>query len=570
MLQICPRKREEFLPTPPPPGSTFLPNRKAVSTGLNFIDVLCTRFEKTLPIVKENNKTHTITLVKGTIGYSMLDVIDKEIPKNHIRNPTELADTILSKNEEYNDCFLLHSTIGSQDMKDCIRIEGGNSTTILSRPDSIIIFVPAEPKPANGFSNEMLTNIPSLKDSCAKQKPQKGDTIPYWDKTHIYIRFTYVLITKAKSKDKIDPQISVQLLETLKTHAKMNSIKTVSMLREASELEDFQWQVVTQYFQDVFAYSEIQLRIYTRNELDVYAMTTRGDPEHALEDEIQQLSEEFHLKHRELETDFTKDAKSCQPPCDTQFKIFRPNEDKERLIEYYLQNQNKEAVQFIKEFDIRHSDLTDEELVLLIDLLKDARDVYSQHKFDVGKTRQKFNIKLEQGAILKRQRPSKNPLHLREKQENFLTQLKEADIIREMGDDDGMGSLFVNPIIRQPKHDYVKLILDARYLNSVTDLTNYSWLLEPIQTIMTLINGNVFSVCDLSCAFHQIPPNKPKQKLTSFIIGGKQYTFTRRISGLKRLHNFFSLMMTIHFQPPIKKKQAFTYIDDTLMQVKNK
>ena len=131
----------------------------------------------------ENNKNHTITLGKGTIGYSMLDVIDKEIPKYQIRKPTELAYTILSENEEYNDCFLLHATIPSQDLNDCIRIEGGNSTTILNRPDSIIIFVPADLKPAKGLSKEILTNIPSLKDSCAKQKPQKGDTIPYWDTT---------------------------------------------------------------------------------------------------------------------------------------------------------------------------------------------------------------------------------------------------------------------------------------------------------------------------------------------------------------------------------------------------
>ena len=67
-----------------PPGSTFLLNRKAVSTGLNFINILCTRFEKTLPIVMENNKNHTITRVKGTIGYSMLDVIVKENPKYQI------------------------------------------------------------------------------------------------------------------------------------------------------------------------------------------------------------------------------------------------------------------------------------------------------------------------------------------------------------------------------------------------------------------------------------------------------------------------------------------------------
>ena len=72
-----------------------------------------------------------------------------------------------------------------------------------------------------------------------------------------------------------------------------------------------------------------------------------------------------------------------------------------------------------------------------------------------------------------------------------------------MGDDDEMGSLFVNPIILMPKNDYVKLVIDARYLNSVTDLTNYSWPLEPVQMIMTRVNGKVFSVSDLSCAYHQ-------------------------------------------------------------------
>ena len=44
------------------------------------------------------------------------------------------------------------------------------------------------------------------------------------------------------------------------------------------------------------------------------------------------------------------------------------------------------------EFDFQYSDITDEEMILLIDMLVDARDVYSQHKFDVGKTPQKFNV----------------------------------------------------------------------------------------------------------------------------------------------------------------------------------
>ena len=167
---------------------------------------------------------------------------------------------------------------------------------------------------------------------------------------------------------------------------------------------------------------------------------------------------------------------------------------------------------------------------------------------------------------LKRQRASKVLLHLKDKLEKLLTQLKDAGIIREMGDVDEMGSLFVNPKILIPKVDYNKLVTDSRYLNSATDLTNYSWPLEPVQMIMTRVNRKFFSVSDLSCAYHQAPLSSETQKWTNFIIGGRQYTFTRGFYGLYGLPNFFIRLMTIHFDPLIRKKQAITYIDDSIMQ----
>ena len=203
-------------------------------------------------------------------------------------------------------------------------------------------------------------------------------------------------------------------------------------------------------------------------------------------------------------------------------------------------------------------------------MLADARDVYSQNKFDVGKTHQKFHVTLKPNVELKRQRPNKVPSDLNEKLEKLLTQLKDADINRDMGDDDEIGLLFVNLIILMPNNDYVKLVIDARYLNSVTDLTIYSRPLEPVQMTMTRINGNVFSVSNLSCAYHQVPLRPETQKLTSFIIGRKQYTYTRGFYGLCRLPNTFSRLMTKHFDPLITKKQASTYIDDTIRQSQNK
>ena len=143
---------------------------------------------------------------------------------------------------------------------------------------------------------------------------------------------------------------------------------------------------------------------------------------------------------------------------------------------------------------------------LLIDMLTDSKDVYSQHKFDIGKTRQKFYVKLKLNVALKRQRSSKVPLRLKEKLERPLTQLKDADIVRESGDDNELGSLFVNPIILMPKNDNVKLVIDTQFLNSLTDLTNYPCPLEPVKLIMTRLNGNFFSVSDLSKA---IEPRNP-------------------------------------------------------------
>ena len=67
-----------------------------------------------------------------------------------------------------------------------------------------------------------------------------------------------------------------------------------------------------------------------------------------------------------------------------------------------------------------------------------------------------------------------------------------------------------------------------------------------------------------------MPLSPETQKLTSFILGGRQYTYTPGFYGLCGLPNYFSQLMTIHFDPLIKKKQAITYIDDTIMQSQNK
>ena len=319
------------------------------------------------------------------------------------------------------------------------------------------------------------------------------------------------------------------------------------------------WQDVVKLLRDIFAYLDIQIVVSSLDEHALHAMSAEGDPEFYAQDEIDRYIEDFHLNKRELETDFTSDAKSCQPGCDEDIPFLRPKEQNEVLIEHYLQYQPKELIDYVKQFHFQYSDLTDNEVTLLIDMLIDSKDVYSLHKFDIGKTRQKFHVTLKPNVELKRERASKVALHLNDDFKKLLKQLMDADIIRELGDDDEMGSLFVNPKILMPKNDYVKLVLNARYLNSLTNLTNYSWPLELIQMIMRRVNGKFFSVSDLSCAYHQVPFSFETQKLTSFIIGGRQYIFNR---------GFYSLMWTTKLLQsfnddsfrPINKEKTGNYL----------
>ena len=113
-----------------PPESTFQPNRDAVCTGLIFVNIICTQPEPTLPILIENNKNHQIKLSKGRIGFSSLDVADKEEPQYQIRNPYELTNAIMTTDDKYNDCFLLHSTIPEQSPDDCLQIIHGTEDSI--------------------------------------------------------------------------------------------------------------------------------------------------------------------------------------------------------------------------------------------------------------------------------------------------------------------------------------------------------------------------------------------------------------------------------------------------------
>jgi hypothetical protein len=149
-----------------------------------------------------------------------------------------------------------------------------------------------------------------------------------------------------------------------------------------------------------------------------------------------------------------------------------------------------------------------------------------------------------------------------------LKDLTENGIIEEMGNDpdkNEMGTAFINPIIIIPKGNIIKLVIDARYLNSITDLSLYSWPLEALEVQLNRIHGEYFSVTDMSCAYHQVPLDEETQQLVSFVIGDCQLKFVRGFYGLSGLPNYFSRIMTMQFKSLIQRKDALAYLDDLLL-----
>ena len=210
-----------------PPGSTFQPNQTAVATGLSFINTFCTRSERNLPELMENNKNHQITLLKGWIGFSSLDVVDRYEPKYQIRSPYESTNAIISTDEEYNDCFLLHSTVSAQSSDEFLQIVYGTEDSILQQPNSIGHCISADARMSKGFADFVSLRNSGLRSTCQEARLFMGQVYHFWDSTGK--RYIYNLVTKERFCDKPNPPTLSKTLEAMKIHASTNGVSTIAV-----------------------------------------------------------------------------------------------------------------------------------------------------------------------------------------------------------------------------------------------------------------------------------------------------------------------------------------------------
>ena len=250
-----------------PPGTTFLPHRHSVKSGLDFVNVLCTQSENCLPFLMENSRNYQITLNKGVNGYSSLDISDRDRPKYQIKDCIQKVSSILSENDQWNECFLLHSTVPCKPhLQDEIQILNRNDETIFQANTAIAHCISADAKMSKGFAEAICSRVHGLREYCRKTKPIVGSIIPFWDpESNIFI---YNLVTKSKLYEKPTVDNLRISLKNMRGHALLNNITTISMPKIGCGLSKLQWTDVFKLLQDTFTYSGIQIQIITKRETD--------------------------------------------------------------------------------------------------------------------------------------------------------------------------------------------------------------------------------------------------------------------------------------------------------------
>ena len=75
--------------------------------------------------------------------------------------------------------------------------------------------------------------------------------------------------------------------------------------------------------------------------------------------------------------------------------------------------------------------------------------------------------------------------------------------------------------------EFIKNVLDARYLNSLIDESKCNWPIELIQAILTELHRHYFTTAGKNSAYNQIPLDEKSRRVTKFVIGNQQYELNK-------------------------------------------
>ena len=103
----------------------------------------------------------------------------------------------------------------------------------------------------------------------------------------------------------------------------------------------------------------------------------------------------------------------------------------------------------------------------------------------------------------------------------LLVELEKYNIIKQIGSTPDekytIGTTFLSPLLFIPKGDAIKVVSDARHLNSNTDQELESWPIEPLAPQLARADKKYKSIIDSMYAYAHTPLDEETIKLRIFI-----------------------------------------------------
>ena len=112
-----------------------------------------------------------------------------------------MVNSILTENEQYNECFLLHSTVPCEPgTHDNIQILNGNDETLFQANSAFAHCFSADANMSEGFAETICRRVNGLPEYCGKTKSILGSAISYCDPESN--NFIHNLVTESKFFEK--------------------------------------------------------------------------------------------------------------------------------------------------------------------------------------------------------------------------------------------------------------------------------------------------------------------------------------------------------------------------------
>ena len=179
----------------------------------------------------------------------------------------------------------------------------------------------------------------------------------------------------------------------------LDGIRCVAMPRIACGGDPRLWKRIAKEIEEHFKHTGRAINVYIsgkesqlKNNIENLPLTEEPIAE-IVELSAGELVEKCKSE-KEIATDFSREAKKlCQTIIKEPFPIFSLAYQVKELIDKFTtslqagQNTRFNKTEFLQKFNFTRTDLTENELFRLADIIHTDNDVYSHHKYDIGRTK---------------------------------------------------------------------------------------------------------------------------------------------------------------------------------------